>query len=236
MPLAPNSQKSMIGLAPVSSNAAGVYMVRTRTANMGTTLPRCQVSSNDVVLSGCMYRNGELIVGVKKRSSSVDPGEITITATSRTSQVTLSVELISNTRATIKPSIPVTSTVSAPVINDPVLEQRRKLFSLPAVSANIKIALPTSASDAPSFMKKDMRVLLYNASMLSSSWTISCNGSCTMFDAPFTKLTVSYTGGMLSVQKNGLVWKETGLTAVANSGSTLTITDALTQKQYGVYR
>lgn len=133
-------------------------------------------------------------MGVKKRSASVDPGEITITATSRTSQVTLSVELITRGTAVQSPAKPINvSTVSPSVTLSPLLEERRKLFTLPAVSANIKIALPTAASDAPSFMKKDMRVLLYNASMLSSSWTISCNGSCTMFDAPFTKLTVSYT-------------------------------------------
>ncbi len=236
MPLPANSQKSMIGLAPVSSNAAGVYLVRTRTANMGTTLPRCQVSSKDVLISGCMYRGGELIIAVKKRSASVDPGEINITATSRTSQVVLSVELISNKTTTVKPSAPTTSTVSSPAITNPLLEQRRKLFSLPAVSANIKIALPTSASDAPSFMKKDMRVLLYNASMLSSSWIVTCSGSCTISDTPFTKINVSYTGGMLGVQKNGLVRKESGLTVVASSGSTLAISDALTQKQYGIYR
>gem|GEM_PF-6160011 len=34
---------------------------------MGTTLPRCQIVQGNVTLAGCMYRRGELIVGVRKK-------------------------------------------------------------------------------------------------------------------------------------------------------------------------
>ncbi len=125
---------------------------------------------------------------------------------------------------------------SLPVGNNPVLEDLKRKFSITIPGNTIKIALPTSSSDAPMLMKKNMSVLLYNASMQSSSRTIACNGGCSLSNAPFSRVTVSFSGGLLKVQKNGLVWNESMLTLIASSGSTFTITDALTQKQYGVYR
>ncbi len=125
---------------------------------------------------------------------------------------------------------------SLPVGNNPVLEDLKRKFSITIPGNTIKIALPTSSSDAPMLMKKNMSVLLYNASMQSSSRTIACNGGCSLSNAPFSRVTVSFSDGLLKVQKNGLVWNESMLTLIASSGSTFTITDALTQKQYGVYR
>lgn len=99
-----------------------------------------------------------------------------------------------------------------------------------------KVGSPVSASMAPVLMKKDVSVLLYNASMLSSSWTFTCTGTCSMNGATFTTLNVSFSGGVLSIQKNGLVRKETSLTLATAPESTITVLDGLTKKQYGIYR
>lgn len=56
------------------------------------------------------------------------------------------------------------------------MDTLKKKFAISIPSSSIKIALPTSSSDAPMLMKKNMAVLLYNASMQSSAWTITCNG------------------------------------------------------------
>lgn len=169
--------------------------------------------------------------------------------------MSLSVDVTWQSSAAIvkpRPSIPVTqasssTTNNTAAISKPVttliktstsslLEQRRKLFSLPAVSTMIKINLPTSADNVSALMSKDMRVLLHNASMLSTGWKLTCTGSCTLSDAAFTSLTITKAGNMLTVKKNNLARNETSLSVKSTSGSMITIVDALTNKQYGVYR
>lgn len=41
---------------------------------------------------------------------------------------------------------------------------------------------------------------------------------------------------MLAVQKNGLVWKEASLNLTSTENSTITVMDAVSRKQYGIYR
>ena len=216
---------------------------------MGTSLPKCQIVQGDILLSGCMYRNGELIVGVKQKNGNLNPGRVVIKATSRTAEVTFDIELAWQSKLTRKPSLPssapkpVVTNPSSPVSTTPVnpitntlLEQRKKNFPITIPKAITKIAMPVSASEAPLLMKRDVSVLLHNASMLSSSWTFVCSGTCSMSNAPFTTITVTSSGGMLSVQKNGLIWKEEVVNLQASENSTIAVMDAVSKKQYGIYR
>lgn len=57
-----------------------------------------------------------------------------------------------------------------------------------------------------------------------------------MSNVPFTTITVTYDDGMLTVQKNGLSWKEAQLTLTASENSTIAVLDAVSKKQYGIYR
>lgn len=148
------------------------------------------------------------MVGLKKTNNE-NPGVVRIVAKSRTSEVTLSVNVARQTDAAIvipRPYIPVSSSVSSEDTattsssqstnnNVPLslLEQRKKLFSLPTVSITTKITLPTSADDAPKMMQQNMHVLLYNATTQSSSWTLTCSGACSLSDVPFTRVTIAFT-------------------------------------------
>lgn len=248
--LASNVMKTQLTLTPAMGITTDVYMIRTRTANMRTTLPKCQLLAGDVVISGCMYRNGELIVGVKKKNGNMNPGSVRIKATSRTAEITFDIALAWQSKVAVKPSLPNSTkpattlpsvvssntTVSSPVIVDSLLAQRRANFPITIPKAITKISMPLSASEAPALMKRDMSVLLHNASMLSSSWMFVCSGTCSMSDSSFATITVTSSGGMLKVLKNGLSWNETSLSLSTTENSTIAVLDAVSKKQYGIYR
>lgn len=123
----------------------------------------------------------------------MSPGTIRIKAASRYAEVTFDLYISWQEKAATKPSMPTTSkpvttiptTPSVPVVTTPTntstnsstnaeLYKRKKNFPISIPSATIKIANPIDASQAPVLMNRDVSVLLYNASMLSSSWTFVC--------------------------------------------------------------
>lgn len=238
LPLPPNSQKAIIALPAVVAPVGKTYVLRTRTTNMWTTIPKCAAVDGDVTIVGCVYRNGQLSVSLKQRNNNLNPGTIQILAKSRTTEVHISVDVTWKDDSLPAVSVVQPASVSSfvPSTENTLLAQKKKLFALPAVSATVKIALPVSSSDALSLMQKQMRVLLYNASMQSSSWVFTCTGTCTISDSSFTTLQVSFTGGVLTIQKNGLVRKSSSLSLLTQSWSTITISDAKTQSVYGAYR
>jgi|GEM_PF-3362042 len=175
----------------------------------------------------------------------MNPGTVTIKAASRSAEITFSIDLAWQDK-TARPSLPsatrpvtTPSTVTTPVVTAAVnslLAQRKQNFPLTTPNAITKISNTVSSSMAPVLMKRDVAVLLHNASMLSSSWTFVCSGTCSMSDVPFTSITVTSRDGMLTVQKNGLTRKEEMISMQASANSTITVTDAVSKKQYGIYR
>ncbi len=234
--------KTQLTLPAAYGLTNNTYLARTRAPHMGTTLPQCKIISGEVTLAGCMYRNGELVVGIRKKGNNTNPWVIRVEAKSRRVEVLFDLPIAwGGSNNSVRPSLPTSSTntnsnTSVQQPTDPVLTQRRAQFPLTIANPITKISSPVSVSQVPALMKKDVSVLLYNASMLSSSWTFICSGQCSLRWTPFGTLSVSFHDGMLTVQKWPLSWKEARLQLETQGDSTIAVLDGLTKKQYGIYR
>lgn len=216
------------------------YLIRTRVPEMGTTLPECKLVSGQITIVGCMYRSWELVVGVKKNGGIDDPGIIRVSAKSRRVEVLFDMNISRQGKYSVAPPLPVanvsTSSSSQVVVDSPELQQRKTAFPISTPNAITKVIQPVSASQIPALIKQDVSVLLYNASMQSSSRMFVCSGKCSLSGSPFTTVSVSFDDGMLRIQKNGLTRKESQLKLQTDTDSTIAVLDGLTKKQYGIYR
>lgn len=214
------------------------HLIRARIPEMWTTLPECKLVSGQITIVGCMYRAWQLIVGVRKNGGIDDPGVVRISAQSRRVEVLFDIQMSRQGKNSSIPSLPVTTNATSSIVStdSPELQQRKSSFPIPTPRAMTKISQSVSASQIPALMKKDVSVLLYNASMQSSSWMLVCSGKCTLAGSPFTTINVSFDDGVLRVQKGVLSWKETNLLLEADNDSTIAVLDGVTKKQYGIYR